>query len=158
MVAATASLLLVKNPDLTAEELEDTLVSTARPLDKYRWNGLTGAGLLQASSALRADLRDNFNIKITRLKTMYKSKKLDHLDVYATVRGAVDYFTVELGKGKHAQGFKPVIGIYNQQASDDLVAHIPDNKLRGSDEWVVLVRAKDKSGKEYVAETALTLK
>jgi hypothetical protein len=45
-----------------------------------------------------------------------------------------------------------------QEANDDLVAHIPNSKLRGSKEWVLLVRAKDKSGKEYEAQTALTIR
>ena len=48
--------------------------------------------------------------------------------------------------------------LHVKQASDDLVAHIPDSKLRGSKEWVLMVRAKDKSGKEYEAKTALTIK
>jgi subtilisin family serine protease len=157
MVAATASLLLVKNPDLSAAQLEDILLSSAKPLDKDRWNGLTGAGLLDAAKALRTDPKDVFNIKITQLKVVRKEKKLDYVDVYATVRGAVDYFTVEAGKGKHAHSFKPIIGISAQQAEDDLVAHIPNSELRGSNDWVVLVRAIDKSGKEYEAKTVLTI-
>lgn len=158
MVAATASLLLVKNPNLTAAQLEDILLSSAKPLGKERWDGLTGAGLLDAARALRTDPKDVFNVKITRVRTVYKHKKLDFVDVYATVRGPVDYFTVEVGIGKHAHGFKPVMGISAQQANDDLVAHIPSSKLRGSSDWVLLVRAVDKSGKEYEAKTPLTIK
>ncbi len=158
MVAATASLLLVKNPQLSANQLEDILISSAKPLDENRWNGRTGAGLLDAARALSMNPQDSFNIKITKLKKVYADKKLDYVDVYATVRGAVDYFTVEVGKGKNARSFKPVIGIAAQQASDDLVAHITNDHLRGSDEWVVLVHAFDKSGKEYRAQTVLKLK
>jgi hypothetical protein len=157
MVAATASLLLVKDPNLSAGQLEDILLSSAKPLDRDRWNGLTGAGLLDAAKALRMDPKDAFNVKITKIKVVRKQKKLDHVDVYATVRGAVDYFTVEVGMGKHAHSFKPIIGISAQQAEDDLVAHISNSQLRGSNEWIVLVRAKDKSGNEYLAKTALTL-
>jgi hypothetical protein len=113
---------------------------------------------LDAAKALRADPKDVFNVKITGLKREYMSKKLDHVDVYATVRGQVDYFTIELGKGKHARSFKPVMGIASQQASDDLVARISKEQLRGSDEWIVLIRAKDKAGKEYLAQTFLNLK
>jgi subtilisin family serine protease len=158
MVAATASLLLVKNPNLTAAQLEDILLSSAKPLGKERWNGVTGAGLLDAAAALRTDPQGTFNVKITRIRVVYKDKKLDHVDVYATVRGAVDYFTVEVGMGKHAHSFRPVMGISAQEANDDLVAHIPDSKLRGSKEWVLMVRATDKSGREYEAQTALTIR
>ena len=158
MVAATASLLLVKNPHLTAAQLEDILLSSAKPMGKDRWDGLTGAGLLDAAMALKTDPQSTFDVKITRIRVFYKDKKLLYVDVYATVRGAVDYFTVEVGIGKHAHSFRPVMGISAQQASDDLVAHIPDSKLRGSKEWVLMVRAKDKSGKEYEAKTALTIK
>jgi subtilisin family serine protease len=158
MVAATASLLLVKNPHLTVDQLEDILLSSAKPLDKDRWSGKTGAGLLDAAQALGTDPQNTFNVKITRIRTAYKFKKIDHVDVYATVRGAVDHFTVELGRGRYAHAFKPVIGISGQQANDDLVAHIPESQLRGSKEWVLLVRASDGSGKEYLAKTALTIK
>ena len=158
MVAATASLMLVKNPDLTVNQLEDILLSTAKPLDKERWNGLTGAGLLDAAKALRANPQDTFDVKITKVKSVYNHKKLEFVDVYATVRGAVDYFTVEVGRGKNAHGFSPVMGICAQEANDDLVAHITNDKLRGSNDWVLLVRALDKSGKEYQARTALTIK
>jgi len=158
MVAATASLLLVKNPNYTVDQLEDILLFSAKPVDKLKWNGLSGAGLLDAAKALRTDPQDTFNIKITKIKTIYKDKKLQYVDVYATVREAVDYFTVEVGRGKYAHSFKPIIGIAGQQADDDLVAHISNDKLRGSDEWILVLRAIDKSGKEYLAQTPLTIK
>jgi len=158
MVAAAASLLLVKDPNLTADQLESLLLSSAKPLDKNRWTGLTGAGLLDAAKALRADPQDSFIVKITGIKKALKDKSLDHVDVYATVRGAVDYFTVGVGRGKYAHDFKTVIGISAQQANDDLVAHIPNSQLRGSNDWVLQVHAVDQSGKEYEAHTSLTLK
>ena len=41
-------------------------------------------------------------ISLRGLKESF-GKNLDYVDVYATVRGAVDYFTVEVGRGKQAR-------------------------------------------------------
>lgn len=159
MAAATASLLLVKDPKLTPDDLEDILLSTAKKTDGD-WNARTGAGVLDASKALSALDQPRFNVRITGVDVIYdsKGKKMEAVNVYATVRGAVDHFTVELGKGKQARSFKPVIGIDRQQANNDLVAHLTAAQLRGSNEWQVLVRAKDLSGKEHTAQTPLILK
>ena len=160
MVAATASLLLVKDPKLTPDDLEDILLSTAKRTEEETWNGRTGAGILDAAKALISINEERFNVRITRLNVNNdpKGKKMESIDVYATVRGKVDHFTVELGKGKQARGFKPVVGLDKQQANDDLVARLTPADLRGSSEWQVLIRAKDTSGKEYTAQTLLTLK
>ncbi len=160
MVAATASLLLVKDPKLTADDLEDILVSSARRSDEDDWNARTGAGFLDAAAALNSVNGKHFNVKVTGLRKIFgdKGKKLEAVEVFATVRGEVDHFTVEVGKGKLARSFKPVIGFAGQQAGDDLVARITPAQLRGSDDWVVLVRALDAQGKEHLAKTPLTLK
>ena len=158
MVAATASLMLVKNPKLTPYDLEDILEASAHRLSDEDWNARTGAGLLDAAKALGSIHEKQFNVKVTGLRKVYEDKKLEAVDVYATVSGDVDYFTVELGKGKNAHSFKPVIGIAGQEAHDDLVAHIKDTQLRGSNEWLVLVKALDKAGKEHKAIIPLNLK
>ncbi len=160
MVAATAALLLVKNPRLTPDDLEDILVATAKRLGKEDWNGRTGAGFLDAAKAMDAADTRPLNIKVTGLVKRYDKtgKKLEAIDVYATVRGAVKYFTVELGKGAHAGSFKPIIGIAGQQAHDDLVAHITPDKIRGSNEWIVMLKAVDESNSEHQATILLNLK
>lgn len=142
MVAATASLLLIKDPKLSPDQLEDILLMTAKREGPETWNGRTGAGVLDAAKALGSSKEENLNVRITQLDVNYdaKGKKVESVDVYATVRGAVDHFTVELGKGKQARGFKPVAGLDGQQANDDLVAHLTAADLRGSDEWQVLDR------------------
>ena len=62
MVAATVSLMLVKNPDLTDVEIADILYSTAVDMDEKGWDDLTGAGMLNATAALRAVDQKNFLI------------------------------------------------------------------------------------------------
>lgn len=160
MVAATASLLLVKNSHLNPDDLEDILESTAKHQDSYDWNARYGAGFLDAIKALQMANDKHFNVKITGLKKNVdvKGRKFDSVDVYATVRGDVAHFTVEVGKGKHARNFKPIVGIAGQQAHDDLVAHISHQQLRGSDDWLVLVKAVDGAGQEHKAIIPLSLK
>lgn len=158
MVTATASLLLVKDSKLTPDDLEDVLLSTAKRGDGGAWNGQTGAGVLDAAKALESDGAGYFNVRITNIDVNYKDRRtVESVDVYATVRGKVDYFTVELGKGKQARSFKPVIGLEKQQANGDLVAHLTPEQLRGSNDWQILIRARDEAGKEYTAQTLLSL-
>ena len=54
--------------------------------------------------------------------------------------------------------YKPLIGFAGQEAGDDLVARIMPDQLRGSDEWVVVIRAVDADGQEHLAKILLTLK
>lgn len=160
MVAAIASLLIAKNPLLTPDQVEDAMVGAAHRMGKEEWEGRTGAGVVDAAAAFKYVNESHFNVKVTGLKPVYKpkSKQIEYVDVYATVRGDVDYFTVEVGKGKNARTFKAVMGLAGQQASDDLVARVNSKHLRGSSDWQVVVRAVDKSGKEHIAQLPLVLK
>ena len=158
MVAATASVLLVKSPKLTPDELEDILMSSAKRMGEHDWDFRTGAGFLDAAKALSSINDKHFNVKVTGVKKIFEGKNLEAIDIYATVRGDVDHFTVEAGKGKNARSFKPLIGIAGQQASDDLVAHVKPEELRGSEDWIILLRAVDTDGKEHLAKIPLILK
>ena len=78
--------------------------------------------------------------------------------MHITVRGDLESFTVGLGKGKHAEKFNAVGGPFKNQANNDWVAHIGEESLRGSKEWVVKIEAKDNSGKNYSADSFLEFK
>ncbi len=159
MVAATASLLLVQNPHLTPEDIEDILHRSAVEMYDEGWDGKSGAGLLNATAALRDDVSDRLTVKITETRINYdKKKRVESLDIFGTVRGEFQEFTVGLGKGKRADKFKSVAGPFIKQASGSWVAHLTkDEHLRGSQEWIVQIKALDQNGQSYTARTLVEL-
>lgn len=159
MVAATVSLMLAKNPDLTPKDIEDILVGTATDMDDPGWDGKTGAGLLNATQALKRADEKFLNIKIVRfVPNKNDKKKLESVDVYATVRGSgLKEFTVGIDKGKNGKKFETIAGPVTQPADQDWVARISEDDLRGSREWTVQISAIDRNGQEYTATTLLDL-
>ncbi len=159
MVAAVASLLLAKNPNLTNKEIEDILHATARDLYDPGWDSESGAGLLNAAAALRAVPDGLLTVKLTRLHVNHdKRGQVESVDVSAVVRGPFDHYLVELGKGKRADHFKPVSGSFTLPAENNWLVRINESDLHGSNDWVVRLRVTDKSGKEKTAEATLILK
>lgn len=158
MVAATASLMLAKNPHLTNTQIEDILHATADDMAEKGWDGDFGAGILNASQALRRGPEGLRTLKLSKTRiNKDKNNKIESVDVFATVRGEFSEFTVEVGKGKDARSFKPIAGPFTQEAVNSWVARIDYADLKGSDEWVVRLNLKDKAGAEHAAQSLLVL-
>ncbi len=159
MVAATASLLLAKDPNLTATQIEDILHRSAEEMYEVGWDDKSGAGVLDATAALRGDQLRELTVSITGIKEgSLDGKRADALDIFATVRGPVKEFVVELGRGKNPGRFDRIGGPYSLEATDDWVARINKENLRTSKDWVVKITATDQQGKELTAQTQLEAK
>jgi len=158
IVSATASLLLAKNPDLTSAQLRDVLLQTAFPIEKEKdsWNGMTGAGSLNAAAALKAGTPSGLIVQLTGLTPNEDKKKISSMDIFGTVSGDVESFVVEIGKGKHASKFKQVAGPYTQKADNNWLCRVDGKQLKGSDEWTMRITAKDKSGQTKTAQAFIT--
>ncbi|TAJ74906.1 MAG: hypothetical protein EPO42_14505, partial [Gallionellaceae bacterium] len=159
MVAATASLLWAKNPALTNEQVADIILATATDMGDSGWDGMTGAGLLNAAAALRADTSEKLTVMITNIRTNRDPRgKVVSVDVYGTVRGTFKEYTVEAGKGKNATRFNAVAGPYREGSDYQHITRlIVQDVLRGSDEWILRIRAVDNNGREHIASTPFTL-
>lgn len=159
MVAATASLILIKHPNYTPADIEDVLQRTATDMYEEGWDGKSGAGVLNAAAALRDEAHSNLTVKLNALKkNLDDSKKFDSIDVTATVRGDLDQFTIGVGRGIHPGSFKTVAGPFKKEADNDWVARISEDDMRGSTDWVIKIEATDRTGKKYSAESAVDLK
>ena len=159
MVAATASLLLARDPKLTNTEIEDILQASADDLYAEGWDGESGAGVLNAATALKYSQDKFLTVKLTKLRlNKDKNGGILSLDVYGTVRGNFDSFTVGVGKGKRADSFKEVTGPFTVEAENTWITRIPEKLLRGSDDWVIQISAKDKEGKPQTAQSFITLR
>jgi len=158
MVAATASLMLTLNPDLSPSQTENILLATAVDMDDPQWDFMTGAGLLNATQALKNVNNEFLTLKITNvlINKNKKKKKLESVDVFATVSGkSLDNFIVEIGKGKRAKKFKQVAGPFNVQADHDWVARIDKKNFKGSSDWMIRLKAIDQSGNTKTAKTLI---
>lgn len=159
MVAATASLIWAKNPNLTNEQVADIILATATDMGEAGWDGMTGTGLLNAAAALRSEATEQLTIMFTNLRVNRDNRdKVVSVDVYGTVRGQFKEYTLEAGKGKNASRFTPVAGPFTAQADYQHIVRLNvQDVLRGADDWILRIRVIDADGKERIASTPFTL-
>ncbi len=159
MVAATASLIWAKNPSLTNSHVADIILATATDMNEAGWDGLTGAGVLNAAAALRAEAGQDLMVMFTNLRVNRDADdKVISVDVYGTVRGRLKEFTLEVGKGKNAAKFKTVAGPFREQFDYQHLARLNVQEvLRGSADWILRIKAVDESGQELIASTPFAL-
>jgi len=158
LVAATASLLLAKNPKLTNRQVEDILLDTAKDLRQPGWDGYTGAGLLDAYQALTRDLKGILTLRPTELIINEERKKVTSVDLFGIIRGNLDSFVVEVGKGKKPKKWEQVAGLQRRQVEYGFIAKIDGKTLSRGKEWVVRITATDRQGNTKVAHLPFSLK
>jgi len=158
MVAAAASLIWAKNPNLSNEQVKDILLSSATDMGDEGWDAMTGAGLLNAQAALRAEGDDRLLVMFTNARlNKDANKKNVSVDLFGTVRGNFKEFTVEAGKGVRAKKFKPVAGPFKDSLDHQFIARVNiKENLRGSRDWILRIRAIDHMGQEYTATMPYT--
>lgn len=159
-VAATASLLLAKHPDWTAKELEAVILGTAKDMGDRGWDEMHGAGMLDASAALRADPKNFVTVMVTGVEVKRKEGKkgdLEYVDIYGTVRGPFKDYVVGVGKGKNAGGFKKVSPVFTETADNQWLVRLMPDDLRGSEDWVVQISVNGNDGKPKTARAYFNL-
>ncbi len=144
-----------KKTTLSVAELEHILTSTADDIDISGWDDKTGFGKLNALRALLAafTVPDKVTAQIIHIKiNRNKKNKLSSVKVIVTVRGVIDKFTVQLGRGKRAKKYKQIAGPFKKEVICIWGARIDKEQLKGSCEWTVHVIAlskKEKHKKTY---------
>ena len=149
-VAGTASLLWAKYPQLTNRQIEAMLLNSAEDMDRPGWDRYNGAGLLKAGKALGSPTDDSLTVRFTEVFTNKRSSKIASLDVYGVVRGDLNSYVVEVGKGKKPGKWQQVFGPSNEPADYSLICRI-DGKSLKSRESTVRITAKSKSGQTRTA-------
>lgn len=151
IVAGTASLIWAKYPHLTNRQVEDILLNSAEDMDRKGWDRYNGAGLLNASKALGGEEADRLTVRFTEVFANKEKKKIASLDVYGIVRGNLDNYVVELGKGKKPDKWKQVFGPSGESAEYNHICRIENEMLQKGWEWTVRITAKSKSGETKTA-------
>ncbi|ODS34013.1 MAG: putative peptidase [Candidatus Scalindua rubra] len=108
MVAAMASLILAKSPNLINEQVERMLLNSTRDIEVSGWDQLTGYGLLEAISALKAD--PDF-YALAKIKKMVSARKDNNMVVQVIGTADSSDFKmawVELGYGEEPEEWKKV--------------------------------------------------
>ena len=120
---------------------------------------MTGAGLLNASAALRSETTEGLTVMFTNLRVNRDARdQVVSVDVFGTVRGQFKEFAIEVGKGKNATRFTTVAGPYGEAVDYQHIARLNvQDVLRGADDWILRIKAIDDTGKEHLASTPFTL-
>lgn len=159
MVAATASLIWAKEPNLTGQQVADRILTTTSDMGDAGWDAMYGTGLLNAAKALRAGPDDSLIAMFTNMRFNRDQRdKVVSVDLYGTVRGRFKEFSIEAGKGKLAGTFTPVAGPFKDKLDYQFITRlIVQDVLRGSDEWIVRIKVIDDEGKKQYASMLISI-
>ena len=145
-VSGVASLILSKNPELTAEQVARMILMSADDIEVPGWDLITGYGLLDARAALMADPEYYLLALIKKVKAVQEKDK-----VYLEVLGTADSndfkkARIDLGKGEEPKKWKKV-AVVKKPVSQGRLALIPATEFKASGKWTLRLQASDKKGK-----------
>ena len=152
MVAATASLILAKQPNLPNFVVEDMLLNSTHPLGEAAWNGSTGWGLLNAADALSMDPAQIITLWPNEVVV---DKKVGSARIYGTIRGVFSSYHLDLGKGKQPREWQAAGSSLTRPVTQGLLGEV---SLKGIKEGVVRITAESANGTTKVAYVPVSLK
>jgi subtilisin family serine protease len=158
IVAGTASLMLTKNPALTNTQLEDILLETAADLRDEGWDAYTGAGLLDAYAALKRSPGNILTLRPTEVIVNRQKEKISSVDIFGIIRGNLDSYVVELGEGKQPKEWVEVASSKTPPPDYGFITRIDGKLVSTKSDYMVRIKAKDRSGKISTAQLLLPLK
>ena len=157
IVAATASLIWAKNPNLTSDQVARMLRQSARDISVPGWDQYTGYGLLDATAALKADPEFYLIAKITGVKVIQQGNK-----VLLGVQGTVDADQlseawIEIGAGKDPKEWKRVSREIKKSVVKGQLDAVPAKHFGGAKQWIIRLIGKHQNGKQREARFNLQL-
>jgi hypothetical protein len=146
IVAGTASLVMSKNPELTAEEVERILLQTATDIDFAGDDKYTGHGMLNAQVALSVDPDFSVSAEIV-------SVSLEPADAptFVRVTGTVDATQfkrawMQIGPGENPGGWRYVGQKRKLPIVNGTLGIIPIRNFNSSGLWQVVVNVEHRNG------------
>ncbi len=146
IVSGVASLLLSKNPELTAEQVEQILLQTATDVEKPGKDRYTGHGMVDARAALSVDTDFAVTAEITGLE-LFPSDAPQ----YVRVRGTIDASDfkrawMQIGPGENPGGWRFVGQKRKYPIVNGEIGTIPLRNFNSSGLWQVVVNVEHKNG------------
>jgi subtilisin family serine protease len=144
LVAAAASLLMSRDPALTAEQVERMLVQSADDVAVPGWDQFTGAGRLNVARALRADPAYHLTARISQVAPAQERGTIV-IKVFGTALGSrLARYEVQVGAGADPTRWKTIVTERGRAVEDDLLATLPAREF-GPGKWVIRLLAHDAS-------------
>jgi subtilisin family serine protease len=156
IVTGIASLLLSKNPNLTAEQVKRILINSARDIETPGYDNLSGWGLVDARAALRADPATDLEAYIDSVGLVQVS---GGYAVQVKGTATADKFKtayIELGSGKTPASWTRIGDALGTAVVDGVVGSIPQSKL-GKGVWTIRLVVVHQDGHEREARYDLTI-
>lgn len=144
-VAATASLIWSKYPDLSNRMVEDMILQSAKDIYDKGWDTHTGYGLLDGHGALSQNPNQLLVPRVTEVYVNKEKRRVSSVDVYGVIRGNLDYYTVSVGRGDDPDAFKKVYGPVSDPVDYRLISRIDGIHFERGDSWTIKVDAVDKN-------------
>jgi subtilisin family serine protease len=157
LVTGVASLMLAKNPSLTAEQIKRMLMMSADDIETPGWDQLTGYGMVNARKALEADPDYYLYAELHRVVPAREGGRTV-VQVFGTAGGSQfgDY-RIEVGQGENPTSWKPAGQAVGGQIKDNLLGTLTQGDFGGSGRWTVRLLAQDKKGLTRESRSSITL-
>lgn len=156
LVTGAASLLLSRDPNLSAEQLKRMILQSARDIGAPGLDQFSGFGELDILSALSADAQAFTEATITSVQVVQRDGQ-PAVNVLGTARSdALDSYAVALGSGDTPSSWTTIL-TDTSNVTEGVLATIPASSFAGSPVWIIRLTVKRQDGTERSAQYQLNL-
>ncbi len=157
-VTGTAALIWARNPELTNRQVEDLMLYTAGEMEGPGWDVKSGAGRLDALRALTQDPSTILVPRITEYRINRQKKKITSVDVYGSVRGNLENFIVEVGRGDDPGKWQTVFGPSRYGVNQGFICRIDGKYFQKGSKWSVRIVAVSPDGESRTQQVLVARK
>ncbi len=156
-VSGVASLILAKNPNLSAAQVERMLLMSADDVETPGWDQLTGYGRLNARKALEAD-PDYFLFAELHKAAPVKDAGRVVLQVSGTASGSrFAGYHLEIGQGENPASWRRAGKLAAGQVQDGILGTLGFEDFGAPGRWSVRLVAQDSRNFTRESRVSLTL-
>lgn len=155
IVAATASLILSKNPDLTVEQVTRMLLNSSVDIDRVGIDNFTGYGMLDAKAALEADPEYYIDARISGAK-LVQVQDQQAIQILGTAdANDFKFGQISIGQGENPEKWATVKTKITEPQIDGSLILLPARVFGSSPKWTVRLIVEDEAGNKRQAQFAL---
>lgn len=156
IVTGIASLLLSREPGLTATQLRNKLLGSARDVGTPGVDQFSGYGMVDAAAALRADPDDLVEASISGV-TVVNDGSGPSVVINGTAKsGQLAEAWLEIGAGENPASWSNRVGVTGPVMAGEL-GRLPAAAFRGSQVWILRLVVRGKNGQQREARFRLAL-
>lgn len=157
IVAATASLMMSKNPEMTAAEVEELLLQTAEDIEAPGRDQYSGYGMVNAKAALGVGAGFSLTAQITGVEPV-ETETGTVLQIKGTIDS--DGFKrgwMQIGPGENPGSWKYVGQKRKFPIRDGVLGTVPLTEFAGADVWQIVMNVEHKNGVQKSARYQIRL-